>query len=152
MALDSTFYLDTAATAGALREALVRTGVFTAMPDQRGAARAFAPATLVHIAPARGDEAPAEEAGVRARWTLVIVCTDKEMSGAWTENTVIAVLAMLHAFEGDALFLFHDVPALLRKQGVVTLDQRCGLWRDDVEPRVIARVDLAHVWGVVPVT
>ena len=43
-----------------------------------------------------------------------------------------------------------DYPALLRKNGAVTLDDQTSIWKPDAEPVVLRLVDVPYSWATLP--
>lgn len=151
MSLDSSLYIDAAIRSADVRDTLLRTGQFAVLPDDaRGQTRLAADGVLV-VCMASPTPQSLDEFGIRARTHLYFANTDKEQTWAWTLNSVRAVMAMLHAVRGDALFIYcSDTPALLRRSGAMVLDPSAGLWQPGIEPSVLPLVDLDYRFAPIP--
>lgn len=148
MSLDSSLYLDTTAMPLALCDVLIATGHFQRARD--GGATVIADGVIVTVgAPAYQDRP--QLVGIKATQHLFFACTSNEETEAWTRHTLRAVMALLHALPGDMLFYYSsDYPALLRKNGVLTLDDRISIWKSDAEPPLLPMIDVPYVWATLP--
>ncbi len=152
MSLDSTFWMDIAAAPDAVLALLVercgyeRPAKFTKHPQL------YADGVILSLfAPPLSREMP-KAAGIGATQQFLFACTDSDLSKAWTLKTFRAVSALLNAYPGDALLRYSsDLPALLRKDGRIVLDARCGLWNRDVEPQVLPLIPQPHVFALIPI-
>jgi hypothetical protein len=153
MSLDSTLLIDTDASPVLVQELLSRTGVFQMAGELGGAKLLRAEGVLIHVyVPPMGD-VELQQAEIDAALEMFFDNTDNRLTYEWTLNPVRAVMALLHAYPGDALFMYcSDSPALLRKGGRIILDRRAGLWDEGVEPNVLALVNLPYTFGTIPVT
>ena len=150
MSLDSVLYLARGPAPAEMEAALLAGGRFEPAAPYKTVRRVAADAIVVslftHVAPFNAYAA----LGVAPQRVALFSCTDEDKSAAWTRRTIEGVVALLHAFDGDALFLHApDKPALLRKGGALTLDPRCGLWGADVEPRVLDLIDMPFSFGII---
>ncbi|MBI1209993.1 MAG: hypothetical protein GC190_00900 [Alphaproteobacteria bacterium] len=145
MSLDSTLFLGIRAAPSEVQLHLVNTGLFTRIDDINGLKRVVADGCIVTIFPDAGMHDDPREAGLQVNMRLSLACTESAKSKAWTLATVRAVVSLLRAMPGDVLLLYSgDTPALMRKHGRLMLDKRCGLWRSDVEPKVLPLVTLQY--------
>jgi ABC-type molybdate transport system substrate-binding protein len=153
MSLDSSLWLSTILDAEAARDALTASGLFHEEPEIAKGLRLSADATLLTILFKPPVMGPFEDVGIRPTLHLFFANSDKENTAARTENTVRAVVNLLKADEGDALFVYcSDSPALLRKDGKLILDERCGVWKPGVEPKVLPLIDLPYQFGIIPLS
>ena len=145
MSLDSTIWLDTPATAAEIEACLLATGHFERI------ARGLA-ADGVAITIGKPSRYIPREAGLNsATLNLFCDCLDSERTSPWTLNTVRALVALLHLSSEDLLFVYSsDYPALLRTGGRIVLDKNVGVWRPEVEPKVLPLIDLPYDWGSLP--
>jgi hypothetical protein len=152
MSLDSSFWLDApGATPASAQALLLGTGFFEPLDDLQKRKRLSAPGCILTIAVPLPPQFTLADAGIAATLNLIFANSDKDDTKSWTLNTMRAVISLLHAYPGDALLLYSTgSPALLRKRGVLMLDERCGLWQPDVEPQVLSMVDLPYRFGVIP--
>jgi hypothetical protein len=153
MGLDASFMIEAEGAPAALKQVLLRTDYFESAEDIDGdkVVRATGVRISIYTPPIRTGVL--EEAGVRANLALYLANSDNRFTYEWKLNSVRAVMALLHAYPGDALFMYcSDSPALLRKDGRVILDKRAGLWDEGEEPQVLSLVDLPYTFGTIAVT
>lgn len=145
MSLDSTIWLDTRATVADIEACLLATGHF-----QRIARGLAADGIAVTIG--KPSRYIPREAGLKnATLSLFCDCLDSERTEPWTLNTVRALVALLHFSNDDLLFVYSsDYPALLRSGGRIVLDRNVGVWRPEVEPKVLPLIDLSYEWSNLP--
>ena len=153
MSLDSSFWLDADLRPEGAQAILVGAGIFERGDSYRHGLRMFADGTILAVSPERSAFGPFQEAGIAPTLHFFFANSDNEKTRAWTENTVRAVVALLDSVAGDALLLYcSDSPALLRKDGKIVLDRRCGLWQSGVEPEVLSLIAPPYEFGIIPVT
>ena len=153
MSLDSVLYLASAPSPAEMEAALVGGGLFAPSEPYKTARKVAADAIVTSLFNFTAPFNAYEDIGFTPKRVALFSCTDKEKSGVWTALTVRGLVALLNAFEGDALFLHApDKPALMRKAGAVTLDPRCGLWGADVQPQVLPLIDMRYSFGIIPIS
>jgi len=153
MSLDSTLFIEIRAKTSEVQLHLVNTGLFTRLEDVKGLKRAATDGCIVTIFPDAGMHDGPSEAGIKVNMRLFFACTESDKSKAWTLATIRAAVSLFRGVPGDALLLYSgDRPALLRRNGQLILDKRCGVWHPDVEPQVLPLITLPYSWGEIPVT
>ena len=153
MALDSFLYLAAEIAPADIEAVLLRDLAFQPAEAFRTVLRVSADSTLLSIFRNSERARSWEEAGIAGKICVLSSCIDKERAGAWSFYTIRAVMNVLRAFETDALYTHApDHPALMRKDGVITLDPRCGLWANDVRPPLLPLIDPEHRYGLIPIS
>ncbi len=150
MSLDSNIFLDADASPEDIRRVLRRTGHFEDRHEFDDLTQMTAEGVILGIHPPPSKYNEAFDAGINANLDLFITCTDHEFSAAWDLNGIRATVALLHEFRGDLLFVYLDIPALMRKGGRIILDRRASIWEDGVEPNVLSLIDLPYEFGTIP--
>lgn len=151
MSLDSTLYVQAATSMEGVMRTLAMTAGFLHAPGEVD--EMAADGLWMSIEPLRPEDPRPIQAAVVCNFDLFFNCSHSSRTYDWTLNTVRAVMALLHAYPGDALFMYcSDYPALLRKDGRIILDRNAGLWDEGVEPDVLSLVDLPYTFGTIPVT
>lgn len=151
MSSHSKIWIETQATARDVQRILRQTGHFEDLVEFADLVQSSAEGTTLFIdAPSRVDDS-ARQVGIDADLHLFTSCTDYTLARFWTLNTVRATVALLHEFRGDLLFVYLDIPALMRKGGRIILDRRASLWDEGVEPNVLSLIDLPYEWETIPV-
>lgn len=152
MSLSNTLAIDTDATPADVRRVLLATGRFFALGDYNDRKCVGAEGVVIDIYAPPFEINSLLQAGIVASVELSFTNTDKRLLDAWLLNTLHAVIALLHAYPGDALLLHcTDTPALLRKAGRIVLDEREDLW-DSIEPGILSLIKLPYEFGVIPVS
>jgi hypothetical protein len=152
MSLDSTCWIGVRAAPADVQQHLVNIGLFTRLEDANGLKRVAKDGCIVTIFPDAGRHEGPGQLGLKVNMRLFFACTEAGKSQLWTCATVRSVISLLRGIPGDALLLYSgDSPALMRKAGALTLDNRCGLWHPYVEPQVLPLVTLRHDWREIPV-
>ena len=151
LSLDNSIFIQAEATPQDIQRVLKAIGGFQTTDDINGIKGMIAEGVSLGIFfPPLGD-GPARDAGISINFDLFFDNSDSAFLFEWTLNTVRAVVALLHAFPGDLLFMYcSDWPALLRKDGRIILDRDADLWDEGVEPDVLSLIDLPYEWGHIP--
>jgi hypothetical protein len=149
MALDSTFWIDAAGGPEWATDILASSGMYR--PADRPAGAYAAPGVLTIVNAASPGDPRLIEAGLSARVCVFFANTDKTLTSQWTLSTVRTVMLFLNATEADAYFVYcSDSPALIRRNGEVVLDPRCGVWKPGIEPETLPLVTMAYRWREIP--
>lgn len=151
MSLDSNFMIDTRASPEEIRTLLLETGFFERGEDfnDRKVLEAPGLSASIYSPPIRINAL--RQAGISASVSIQLTNVNHLLTYDWTRNSVRAVVVLLHAYRGDALFLYcTDSAALMRRGGRIILNRRAGIWEDGVEPNVLSLIDLPYEWGDIP--
>ena len=154
MSIDNDLYLAVAASLDDVKAVLLNALDVEDVPDSETAdgepmKRLNSETTLIFILESSGWCDCTERLGIVPTIDVSFIYHNYTDLEPFSRNTIIGTMALLHAFEGDAMLYFDtDLPALVRRSGeLVLLNQHRG-WNDRYDPPTLTHVDLPYTWRV----
>ena len=157
MATEQDLYLGTTATPEEVKAHLLRTMPFEDDPDFKRWKCLMSETTYVQIGTESDPTALAlyrDQFGIDVRLSIsfigrkypVIGKNAVKVANGWSTQTILATLALLKWFDGDAVLMSTwDIPKLLRKDGTLTLlYEDGGIWDARAPCSLLSLVDLPY--------
>ncbi|MBL8548944.1 MAG: hypothetical protein JNJ73_03085 [Hyphomonadaceae bacterium] len=148
MSLDNKVFLQTEASPEELQQVLLRATPLHMGEEFNGIKHLTSDAASVGILTRLPHDDRASKCGVEAELYLHI--SSGRDHREWERLCGFVVAALLHAYEGDLLYIHLGCPALRRKDGRVVLDRKAGIWEPGVEPDQLSMIDMPYEFGELP--
>ena len=146
MSLDSLIFLETDVSLADVQALLERQTPFVFAEEVNQYTIMTAESSVLAMRPADPNERWINELAIRPNMRMTNTCTNRS-SIAWELNTMRVVMALLHAYPGDLMFVYFSIAPVMRKDGRIVLERDTDFWEARGGPEMLALIDLPYEWG-----
>ena len=147
MSLDNLIFMETDASVADIQRLLEQRTSFVFAEEVNQFKIMVAEASVLAIRSANPNEVWIREFAIRPNLRMTNTYANHTSSALWKLETMRIVMALLHAYPGDLMFIYFDLALVMRKDGRIVLERDIDVWTAGGGPEMLALMDLPYEWG-----